>query len=736
MGGDMKATHIMMGVLTASACSPAMAQGIDALPPAERIEQPLPATQTDDSPAPTQAAEDKIEDIVVTATRREERLQKIPVTVTAVSGEDLTTRGITETRLLTQTIPGLNYARSGAVGQPVIRGVGFGGVSNGDESNVAVYIDGVYQPDPYSTHIELVQVARVEVLRGPQGTVFGRNATGGLINIITPDPSFTFSGRIAASYGRLRNNADDIDLRGYITAPLSANIAADLAVYYRDSEGYMENIGSGRKYGHKKAYDVRSKLLFEPSDKVKVVLTAGYSDYDSQDNVRQPLGSATVARNFPSVLLPSGPWQGNFDVTPAADFERFNVSLRTDFDLGPVNLATTSAYQYSYALQHSDSDATNIPLGAADVEFTTKNYSHEVRLLSQGSQRFDWIAGLYAFRLDSGGSISVLRATPPQPLAGPTFEPDVKTTSYAAFAEGTYQLADSLFLTLGGRFTTEKREYTQTTNGVLTIPKNKFKVDRFTYRAALRYQPTDQMNLYASYGTGFKSGAYNTVTPRLNLVKPEDIKATEVGVKADLTPDLRANLAVFRYDYTDLQVAARDAIGAVFILQNAADAEIYGGELEVTAIPVRGLRLTGSVAYLHARYTHFPSAQTFSPAPNGGNAAASLDVSGNKMIKAPTLTFNFAPRWEHDLGRGKLDIGGNLYRSSRVYYDFANRYSQPPFTMVNAEMGYEIGNVRVAISGTNLANKVVYQQIQIGGEGTFVPLERPREIKVGAQFRF
>ena len=169
---------------------------------------------------------DGIEDSVVTATRREERLQLIPDTVTAVTGNALKSSGIIDTRQLTQVVPGLLGSRNAGVNQPVVRGIGSSGVS-GDEANFATYIDGVYQADPYTTNLDLVEIDRLEVLRGPQGTVFGRNATGGLINVITPDPSFKPGGHVDASYGTLRS-ADDYDLRGCVTSGLSDTLGLRL----------------------------------------------------------------------------------------------------------------------------------------------------------------------------------------------------------------------------------------------------------------------------------------------------------------------------------------------------------------------------------------------------------------------------------------------------------------------------------------------------------------------------
>src|SRR6476620_8479682 len=190
-----------------------------------------------------------LEDIVVTATRREERLQDVPVTVTAITAQSLAVADVATVRDLTQVIPGFVGSRNAGVFQPVIRGVGSTGISTGDEPNVATYIDGVYQPETGANWIDLVEVERVEVLRGPQGTVFGRNATGGLINIITPDPSFDTRGRVSARYGRLRNDAGQADVRAYVTGGLNETVAADFAGLYRNTDGYIVDLFRGGHVG-------------------------------------------------------------------------------------------------------------------------------------------------------------------------------------------------------------------------------------------------------------------------------------------------------------------------------------------------------------------------------------------------------------------------------------------------------------------------------------------------------
>lgn len=694
------------------------------------------------SKAPDQAntASQGIEDIVVTATRREERLQQIPVTVTAVTGTSLAGAGIVDARSLTQIVPGFTGNRTASVIQPVIRGVGSGGVSVGDEPNVATYVDGVYQPDAFSNSLELVEVERVEVLRGPQGTVFGRNATGGLINVITPDPSFAPRVRISSRVGWLRNSSNDYNLRGYATTGLNDKIAVDFAGMYRKTEEYIPELSTGRKLGGVKVVDLRGKLLFEPSDSAKFVLTTNYTRQRSTLNATQPLNNNTAAFLAPGVLLPTGPWESSMSLTPRIDYERFSASLRARFEFENFNIESTTAYMHNKGRQHADADSTNISLG--DIKFPLKieAESQEIRALSTNSSKFTWLVGVYAFNLDASmAPIDLANASGiGQPLIHTYLSPEVQTGSLAGFAEATAQVSEKFFLTVGGRYTTEKREFQQAVNGVqLPYGRVHKTFSNFTYKVAARYQITDSTNLYANYGTGFKSGVYNVVATSPIPVKPEKIKAGEIGLKSDPARWLRANLSLYYYDYSDLQVQARTPDGASYVLQNAASAEIYGGELEVNILPTDGLNIRASAAYNHGTYNKFPDAQDFIPKPGGGNTVTSTDAAGKTLIRAPRYTANLGADWTTTLAGREFGATANFFYSSRVYYDFLNRFSQKPYTMTSGEIWYKAtDNVKLSIWGTNLTNSKAAQQIRQGAMATDILYEKPRVVGVGLAMDF
>jgi iron complex outermembrane receptor protein len=220
-------------------------------------------------------------------------------------------------------------------------------------------------------------------------------------------------------------------------------------------------------------------------------------------------------------------------------------------------------------------------------------------------------------------------------------------------------------------------------------------------------------------------------------VEPEKIKAAEVGVKSDLSRSLRANLSLYYYDYSNLQVQARTPDGNAYVLQNAASAEVYGGELEINVIPTQGLNVRGSVAYNHGTYDKFPAAQDFIPRPTGGNIVTSNDASGKTLIRAPRYTANLGADWTTTLAGREFGASANFFYSSRVYYDFLNRFSQKPYTMTSGEIWFKAAdNLKLSIWGTNLTNSKAAQQIRQGALATDILYEKPRVVGVGLEVDF
>lgn len=680
-----------------------------------------------------------ISDIIVTATRREERLQDVAVAVTAITGDSLSAADVSTVRSLTQVVPGFIGSRNMGVFQPVIRGVGSTGISIGDEPNIATYVDGVYQPESAANWIDLVEVERVEVLRGPQGTTFGRNATGGLINVITPDPSFDLRGKASLRYGRMRRDAGDYDARFYITGGLSDKLAADFAALYRKNDGYIDDLVHSGTLGDQEVINFRSKLLWQPSDNAKVILTGEFFDQNSTTNSPQPVNGNTAGRRFPGVILPTDAWQASLTSIPTLDLRRWSAALHVKLEFDGFNLEATSGFMNLRWYQETDSDASNIFLGNFPATFATESGSQEIKFTSADPGRFQWLLGGYFYQFGGHSGLDIV--TSPGPGIPPTtlnLDPALSGRSFAGFAEGTYEIVDDLFITVGARYTTERRTFEQVVNGNLVVPKTAKSFNKFNYRGAVRYQFAPDGSIYASYGTAFKSGVYNMAGTSPNPVNPENIKAWEAGIKVDPFNWLRTNLAVYHYTYDDLQVQAKDASGPSYVLQNAASAKIYGGEFEAIIQPIDDLNIRGSAAYSHARYRDFPLAQSFFPRPDGGNTVAPADASGNVMTRAPKWTFNLGVDWGHEFDAGRLGVSVNTFYSTRLYYDFQNIFSQPSYTLTNASISFAPTGDRWKFSlwATNLTNEKVFQTIRVGAQATDGFYEQPRKVGVSAELRF
>jgi iron complex outermembrane receptor protein len=673
-------------------------------------------------------------DIVVTAERREQRLQEVPISVTALTGDSLERAGVDTGRDLTQVVPGLNFSRVNTAFQPTIRGVGTRGNSPGDESNVSVYVDGVYQPELATLSFDLLKIERLEVLRGPQGTLFGRNATGGLINIITPDPKPGFSAEVT---GRLGNFAER-SLQGYATGG-SDKIAADVSLLTYHDGGYVEDLVSGDKTGGQKSFAIRSKVLLTPTDRLKIVLTGNYFDTTDDSVVAiQPYRGNTIARALePDVLFGTRPYQSALTDDPFANSKQHGGSAAGTYDWEKVRLVATASYQDNRTAATLDVDGTVLDVGLAHFIETSTWYTQELRLESVAARSFDWIVG--AFALQGSGRFEPFNLSDVYYLYS-----HQQVWSEAAFAEGTYHMFDDrLRLTAGARYTSEKRDYdadSTDATGVVTSAVNGAHTDfnRATPRVIAQYVFSKEANAYASYSKGFKSGVFNAFAVSAQPVRPEDLDAYEVGVKTDFLPGLRMNLSAYHYQYNDIQVSARDPLTGLTELLNAARAKMNGGELEITAAVTRQLSVRGAATYLDATYTSFPGAIVNPPLPNGGNSTAIIDASGTPVIRAPKHTYTIGADYVEEFAAGMFGLSTNLFFSDSYSWDLLQRLVQPQYKVLSAELSWTTANnrLRFALWGNNLTDALVYQQMVPSANADLVAFDRPRSYGISVTARF
>jgi len=684
-------------------------------------------------------------EIIVTAQRRAERLIDVPISISALSGNALEQAGIRSTEDLTAVIPGLNFATNGAFAQPTVRGIGTTVTSAGNDANVAIYIDGVYQPNQIANFSDLVDLEQVEVLKGPQGTLFGRNATGGAIRVTTKRPSFTPEARLTASYGRF----DDVRLTAFGTAPLSDKIAVSFAFLYGDDQGYVRNIGTGNRVADSNAMSVRGKILLQPTEGLEFILTASRSERSANPAFTLGvLNGNSNALRLPGSLQPVGPRQVSLSFDPTITVDSDQVSLNATADLGFAELSSITSYAKIVTDLVTDVDRTNLALVQARVPGRQETWSQELNLVSQGDGPVKWFVGAFYYNDDSTNATIVNN--------GAVFNTiRQKTEAFAPFGEINVELGD-LTLIAGARYNIEKKDYSIVRGPAAVLREQTFKT--FTPRVGLRYALSPNASVYGTFSKGFKSGGFDGILAAgalaVNPVFPEKVDAYELGFKFG-KGRTSLSAAGFYYDYSNIQFQAFNPnAGGLTQVFNAAAAEIYGGEIEGSIEIATGFLIRGSVAYTRSKYKNFPGATIFCPrgAPAFGNASIPIGAinpcdgqrniagaTGGELIRTPEFTASFAPSYRHEFAdSGALDLSANAFYSGRFFWDPANRLEQPSYVLINAELGYTFPsqNLKVALWGRNLANELYSLYVTEAAAGDSIAYARPRTYGIRAELQF
>jgi len=645
-------------------------------------------------------------DIVVTAQRREERLQDVPATITALTGEQLARAGINSSQQLTQVTPGLNFTQSSFSPQPTIRGIGTRGITAGDESVVPVYVDGVYQPALNSTVIELNSVERIEVLKGPQGALLGRNATGGAINIITRTPKIDPEMDFSVSYGRL----DQVIAKAYATGG-TGSVAADLAVLYSNDDGYIRNIATGKMTGKTRSYSVRSKILWQPVDDLKFTLIGSKAGTnDSVSYSTQARNRNTLARRFnPAVLIPDDPFETSaIDQTPI-DSTTTNAALIANWSGRGFSVNSISGYQRTTLDSIADTDTTPQFVGTSLGTRRTRSFIQDLYAVSTDSGPFNWIMGAtyYHDRSANPSVINVNVAFPSRTQTTTNLTTAVVTNSIALWGQLGYDFTDQLNLTIGGRYTRDKKHFEARNNISGALIDTDQSWDKLTPTVTLKFSPSKELNFYIKAGQAFKAGVYASSTFSARPVDPETVTQYELGFKGDLASWLRLNLAGYYTDYKNVQVNVRDPVTLLSSLENAASARIYGMDGDVALRLARNFNIRGGVSLLNAKYRDYENAQVFVPTGLGGNASTTIDASGNRLIRTPSFTFNVGADYRQPLADGaELAAAANFFHSGISYWEASNRVVQPRTNILNGELSYleSSGRMRIALWGMNLLN--------------------------------
>ena len=689
-------------------------------------------------PVPTALAQQgaaALEEIVVTARKREETLQDVPIAVSSISGDVLAAAGIDDLTGIAQAVPNVTLENSRATNSTLtafIRGVGQQDPVAGFEQGVGIYVDDVYLNRPQGAILDVYDVERIEVLRGPQGTLYGRNTIGGGVKNVTPRPHATaptLRTRLAVgNYGQL-----DGMLAG--SAPLSDSFRVGAAIAKLNRDGFGRNVTTGDENYDKDVLAARVSMEWEPSANLLVRLAGDYLDDGSSP--RQGYRLLPTLSGAQPALLP-----GRYDTTagittfgPIRDnkVEAKGGQLRIQWSPSEAwTLQSITAYREDDSRSPIDFDSTPPQTFDAPVVYTNEQFSQEFQLTYSGS-RATVVAGAYYLDANAFNAFDVVFTSATQLTIG-----DVDTKTWALFGEATFDLSDAWSLSVGGRYTEDERTsriVRQLFLGVnspyfgnsaavnLTAPiivdgqqvvpefNGRRTDDKFTPRVILAWKASDDLNLYASYSQGFKGGGFD---PRGNYANadvrlgflPEVVDSYEIGAKASLF-DGRAsvNTAVFFAHYKDVQIPGSvivpgPPVSFVGTVTNAGAAEIYGVEVESTARLTERLTAALSVGYIDAEYTEF--------------VLGGVDVSSQRDVQnTPDWTGNasltYALPVEFGGAGGTLSFTGSAaYRSFTQQFEFAiPLLDQEAFWLLDASIGWISGNDRwrVGLHGRNLADK-------------------------------
>jgi iron complex outermembrane receptor protein len=712
-----------------------------------------------EAPEPSQYV---VGEVVVTAERREESLQKVPVAVTALSSEKVANANVLNSQELDVLTPGLLTTSVNGSSQTFIRGVGSQSTVIGTESSVATYVDGVYVASTTGAIFALNNIERIEVLRGPQGTLFGRNATGGVIQVVTLKPHAQPELKASASYA----NYDTITAMAYASGG-NDTVAANLALYESyQGKGFGRNVFTGQELNYNREFAGRGQLSLKPTERLSLLFSA---DYDRQRNDlgtnRQTLEGTRTILGGPRV---GGPFDGNYNFGVFAKNEQWGLGADANLDLGFANLRSITAYRKYTWLNYYDQDVT--PARIIDVVRDEKNKTFQQEFLLSGSTGpLKWTAGLFYFQMKPSIQPISTEATGPSTTNVGRFV-DLDLKSYAAYAQGTYAVTDALQLTAGIRYTEDK----STLNGtLLTLPGHplgagvtlasvsdkKLNSDKITWRLAADYQVSPDLMVYASASRGFKSGQFNLSSPTQVPTDPETLDAFELGFKSDLLEHrLRFNASVFRYNYKDIQLVQVAPPPINIQTLNAAKARVNGAEFEVVAVPPVGvgrLEIGATLSLLDGKYRDFPDAPYFVPNPYaapppgvtcptdtstaaGGNTSCKFDASGRRMIRAPKWTVGLNADYTVPVGPGDLEITANFYHNDGFYWEPSNRTRQKAFNVLNAQVAYAPADSpwRFRVFARNLTDELYYSSVSEQAVGDLATAQAPRTYGVGVDFRW
>lgn len=671
----------------------------------------------------------RVDDIVVTAQKRSENLQDVPVAVSAVTGKTLENKRILDLVDLSNATPGLQIKSddNGANPRIFIRGVGVNDFNPATASAVGIYADGVYVGSPLAQRFAFFDLQQAEVLRGPQGTLYGRNTTGGAVNITSRKPGNALEADFLAEYGRFNS----VNLQGGVSVPLAKDLlSVRVAGIYERDDGYSINRLTGNRGNDANRWAVRGSVHFTPSTSITddLAVTVGKSrggsiwaynrtlfpvspDVAGPDGLCAPayFGTANCTNLLGYANASKNLYEGDYSFEGKDKVDLFTVANTLTINLGSADIVAVTGYQHANRNDQEETDANPLPVITASYIARQNTFSQELRLQSSGRPALRYVAGLYYAHdyLSNNSAYDVLSIFAPDLVQGIgrfAWPLTQKTDSYAAFGQLDYDLTPRLTVTAGLRYSADHKDFhyvseeTRLPYTIFTFDGSKT-FDSVSGKFGLQYRFSPDVNAYASYSRGTKSGGFFSGqtgnVADLGPYKDETVNAYEVGLKTELlNHTLRANFAGFYYDYQNLQVytAVTDGFITRQLFTNASAARMYGGELELEATPARGLTLSMNAAYLNATYRNFVSALN--------------DYSGNTLPSAPRISVQTAVNYTQPVSFGAIVFDVSSSYRSKVFFDTANtaRLSDQGRVYVDGRVGLQFlhNKLEIGVWGKNI----------------------------------
>jgi len=650
-----------------------------------------------------QGAPRTIEEVVVTATRRESLLQETPAAVTAITADDIERARIDSIEDTLKLTPNaFIYTQGGDKSRafPVMRGSYTANDSPGTDLPVSFFVDDVYYGSSASFYPEFFDIQQIEVLRGPQGTTFGRNVTGGLIVMRSRRPEMSNSASVSVGV----RNYDGFDTQGYVNGELVDGVLAGrLSWSTQDAKGYTRNLLTGKRLQGDDIGSARAQLLWRVNEQTQV----NFGLSGTRDRSTGLAVHWLFVGNGPALapqLLPAVDPDIAVQADAFNDRELWSAFANLESDLGWADLSVISTLRgMDSTVQRADA-----PLGVLEplVEQDEQQFSQEVRLTSKSEGPLQWIAGAYYLRQDLTRRLSyIVRPIPgtiaalsPPAFAAQRFnstQQRVNVESFAPFGEVVWNVTDRLALRAGARYTWEEKKGRSIKDGLPTV-LNPILYDvtysdtweSFTPRVGVEFKVTDDHFLYASYAEGFKSGGFSyvarTAADAATPLNPEKAKSMEVGARTSWFDDrLVVNVTGFKAETKNLQFQRFEPVLVTFVTANVGTQEAKGVELEVVARPIQGLTLSGSYGYVDSEYKDFKNCSVIAnPAPPP--ATLPVDCDGNPVAGVPKETLTLAASYRWELGdAGSLTLGAD-FRATSTLTRASNLLVNPPAVLFEA----------------------------------------------------